>query len=111
MLEENNLLVKLKVKKCLKLHVNILIEEAVLGTERCGVKNCLSIPNCIDECYAGPGERPANRHIGEGKEGDLSAPYGAHLLIQPTGKLSREGGHPQGWKAQTRREMADEMAY
>ena len=24
---------------------------------------------------------------------------------------SREGGHPQGWKAQTRRQKADEMAW
>ena len=29
-----------------------------VGTPR----NCLSIPNCVDECCAGPGERPANRH-------------------------------------------------
>ena len=49
-------------------------EEAVLGTEKCGDENCLSIPNCVDECCAGPGERPANWHIGRGKEVDLSAP-------------------------------------
>ena len=48
--------------------------EAILGTERCGDENCLSIPNCVDECCAGPGERPVNRFIGGGKEGDLSAP-------------------------------------
>ena len=47
------------------------------------------------------GERPANRLIGGGKEGDLSAPKGAHLLNQPEGNRSREGGYPQGWKAQT----------
>ena len=32
-------------------------------------------------------------------------------LRQPAGNRWREGGHPQGWKAQTRREMADEMAW
>ena len=31
--------------------------------------------------------------------------------ILPTGNYSREGGHPQGWKAQTRREMRDEMVW
>ena len=30
---------------------------------------------------------------------------------KPAGNRSREGGQPQGWKAQTRREMADEMAW
>ena len=48
-------------------------EEAVLGTERCGDENCLSIPNCVDERCAGSGERPTNRFIGGGKEGDRSA--------------------------------------
>ena len=33
-------------------------EEAVLGTERCGAENSLSIPNCVDEYCAGSGERP-----------------------------------------------------
>ena len=41
---------------------------------------------------------------------ELSAIWGAHLLKQPAGNRSREGGHPQRWKAQIRREMADEMA-
>ena len=49
--------------------------------------------------------------LAEEMEGDLSAPLGAHLLNKPAGNRSREGGHPQGWKAQTRREMADEMAW
>ena len=49
-------------------------EEAVLGTERCGDENCLSIPNCVDVRCAGPGERHANRLIGGRKEGDHSAP-------------------------------------
>ena len=34
----------------------------------------LIIPNYVDECCAGPAERPTNRLIGGGKEGDLSAP-------------------------------------
>ena len=59
-------------------------------------ENCLSIPNCVDECCAGPGERPIKRFIGGGKEGDLSAPLGAHLLNKPAGNRSREEGHPQG---------------
>ena len=54
--------------------VNSKLLYAVLGTERCGTENSLNIPNCIDECCAGPGERPANRLIVVGKEGDLSAP-------------------------------------
>ena len=35
----------------------------------------------------------------------------AARLSHYAGNRSREGGHPQGWKAQTRREMADEMAW
>ena len=89
----------------------MLSEETVLGTEMCGAENCLNIPNCVDECCAGPGERPTNRLFGGEMEGDLSAPQGPHLLNKPAGNRSREGGHPQGWKAQTRREMADEMAW
>ena len=57
---------------------------------------CLSIPNCVEERFAGPGEYPTNRLIGGGKEEDLSAPKGAHLLNKPAGNRSREGGHPQG---------------
>ena len=41
---------------------------------------------------------------------DFSASQGAYLR-RPAENRSREGGHPQGWKAQTRREMADEMAW
>ena len=73
--------------------------------------NSLSIQNCIDECCVGRGERSANRFIGGGKAGDLSAPRGAYLYIRPTGNRSRGGGRPKGWKAQTRREMASEMAW
>ena len=32
-------------------------------------------------------------------------------LKKPAGHRSRAGGHPQGWKTQTRREMTDEMAW
>ena len=32
-------------------------------------------------------------------------------LRKPAGSRSREGRHPQGWKEQTRREMADEMQW
>ena len=37
----------------------------------------------------------------------------SHLskMYRPAGYRSREGGHPQGWKAQTRREMANQMAW
>ena len=52
----------------------------------------------------------ANRFIGGGKTGDLSAPQGAYLY-RPAGNRSREGGHPQGWKAQTSREMAERIAW
>ena len=52
----------------------------------------------------------ANRFIGGGKAGNLSASQGAYLRRHAENR-SREGGHPQGWKAQTRREMADEMAW
>ena len=65
----------------------------------------------MNERCTGPGERPTNRLIGGGKEGQLLAASGAHLLEKPAGNRSREGGHPQGWKGQTRREMADEMAW
>ena len=41
---------------------------------------------------------------------DLSVSQGAYLC-GPEGNRSREGGDPQGWKAQTRREMANEMAW
>ena len=61
----------------------------------------------LDSRYLCPGKWL----IGGGKEGDLSTPQGAYLYKQPAGNRSREGGHPQGWKAQTRREMADEMAW
>ena len=44
----------------------------------------------------------ANRFIGGGKAGDFPALQGAYLY-RPAGNRSREG-HPQGWKAQTRRE-------
>ena len=33
------------------------------------------------------------------------------MYNRPTGNRSREGDHPQGWKAQTRLEMADQMAW
>ena len=39
-----------------------------------------------------------------------SASQGTYLH-RPAGNCSRKGGHPQGWKAQTRRKMADEMAW
>ena len=55
----------------------------------------------------GPGKRPANRFIDRGKAGDLLAPRRAYLR-QPAGNRLRKGGHSQGWKAQTRREMADD---
>ena len=42
---------------------------------------------------------------------DLLAEERRDLLNKPAGNRSREGGHPQGWKAQTRREMADEIAW
>ena len=57
-------------------------------------ENSFSIPNCVDKCCVGPGERPANRLIGEGKAENLSAPQGAHLYDIPTGDRSREGSHP-----------------
>ena len=74
------------------------------------LRSGLSIPNCVDECCAGPGERPAMRFIGGGKAGDLSASQGAYLRRLARNR-SREGGHLQGWKAQTRREMANKMAW
>ena len=43
------------------------VEKAIFDTERCRVENYLSLPNCVDECSAGCGERSANRFIGEGK--------------------------------------------
>ena len=66
--------------------------------------------NCLGNCCVGPSKRSANRFIGGGKAGDLSAPQGAYLY-RPAGNHSCKGGHPQGWKAQTRRVMADEMAW
>ena len=33
------------------------------------------------------------------------------MLYRPAGNRSREGGHPQGWKAQSRQEMADEIEW
>ena len=57
-------------------------EKTVLGTERCSDEDYLSIPNCADEFCAGPGERSANRRIGEGKAGGISAPQGAYLFQQ-----------------------------
>ena len=62
------------------------------------------------ECCVGPGERSANSFIRRGKAEDLSAPQGA-FLYQLAGNHLRKGGHLQGSKAQTRREMADEMAW
>ena len=67
---------------------------AVLGTERSSAENSHIILNYVDDCCVGPGERPANRLIGEGKAGDLSAPQRAHLYKKPTGNRSREGSHP-----------------
>ena len=52
----------------------------------------------------------ANRFIGGGNAGDLSASQGAYMY-RPAGNRSREGDHPQGWKAQTRRKIADGMAW
>ena len=63
------------------------------ATERCDAENSLSIPNCINECCAGPGDRPANRPIGEGKVGDFSVLQGTHLYDQATGNCSRERSH------------------
>ena len=48
-------------------------EEAVLGAETCRAENSFSIYNYLGERCVGPGERPANRFIGRGKAGDLSA--------------------------------------
>ena len=68
-------------------------KKAVLGTEKSSTDNSLNITNCIDECCAGPAERPANTLIGEGKAVDLSAPQGAHLCNKPKGNRSRGGSH------------------
>ena len=73
-----------------------LSRKAVLGTERSGAENSLSIPNCVDECNVDPGERTANRLIGEGKAGDLLAPQEVHLCDKPTGNRSREGTYLLG---------------
>ena len=62
----------------------MLSKKAVLGTERSGAENSLSIPNCVDECCVCPGKRSVNRLIVEGKTGDLSAPQGAHLCDKQT---------------------------
>ena len=39
---------------------NHAILKKLFSAQRCGDENCLSIPKCVDECCAGPGERPAN---------------------------------------------------
>ena len=39
---------------------NHAILKKLFSAERCGAENSLSIPNCLHECCAGPGERPAN---------------------------------------------------
>ena len=53
---------------------NHAIQKNLFSAQRCGAENCLSIPNCVDECCAGPGERPTNRLIGGENERGLSAP-------------------------------------
>ena len=53
---------------------NHAILKKLFSAQRCGDQNCFSIPNCVGERYAGPGERPTNRFISGGKEGYLSAP-------------------------------------
>ena len=50
------------------------LEKAVFGTERCCAESHLSLPNFVNECRASPGERSANRSIGEGKARCLPAP-------------------------------------
>ena len=85
-------------------------EGTVLSAEICHAENSFSIQNCLDEYCVGPGERSDTIVIGVGKAGDLSAPQGAYLHRR-AGNHSHKGGHPQGWKVQTRREMVDEMSW
>ena len=85
-------------------------EKTVLSTESFCAENNLSLQNGVDEFYVGPGARSANALVGEGKARDLSALQEAYRYKQPTGNPSCEGSHPQRWKAQTRREMTDEIA-
>ena len=92
-----------------------LLEEIILqwlrshmvGTERCGTKNSLNIPNCVDECCAGPGERRDNKLISEGKAGDLSASQGAHLYTTNQQVITRAKEAIR----KKRREMVDEMSW
>ena len=85
-------------------------EETVLSAEIYRAEDSFSIQNCLDESCVGPGERSANRFIGRGKAGDRIDLQGVYLY-RLAGNRARKGGHPQEWKAQTRREMADEMAW
>ena len=48
-------------------------EETILSATDLCAENSFCIENCLDGCYVSPNERSANRFIGEGKEGDLSA--------------------------------------
>ena len=57
----------------------MISKKAVFGTERSGAENSLSISNCVDECWVGPGDPPANSLIGGGKAENLSAQQGAYL--------------------------------
>ena len=59
----------------------MLSEKTVLGTERCSVKNYLSIPNYVDKRCANPEERSAIRLFVEEKEG-LTAPQEAYLCYE-----------------------------
>ena len=64
-------------------------------TERCSNEDYLSIPNCVDEYCAGPGEYTAKRLINKGKEGRLSVPQRSYLFKQLLGNRLREGSHSE----------------
>ena len=72
----------------------MLSKKAIIGTDKSSAENNLSIPNCVDECWVGPGEPHANRLIDEKKAGDRSASQGAHIYGKRTIDRSREGSHP-----------------
>ena len=63
----------------------------------------------MEDLHRGDGAEKGS--IQKGKAGELLTLQEAYLYNWPTGNRSREGGNSQGWKTQTRREMADEMAW
>ena len=91
----------------------------VFSTESCRDENSLNMPNCVDECCVGPGERPANRLIGEGKAETfqlckaLTCTTKQQVVARAKEVIRKEGRHLlfERWKTRGHDEQTEKCTY